>query len=306
MGKIAFLFSGQGAQYPGMGMDFYTHFPTVAALFDAAEAIRPGTLDTMFHGDDQSLRATEHTQPCLYLADLAPALVLEERGLHADGVAGFSLGEWPALAFADAVSLTDGFSLTVQRGLYMGEAARTLSAGMVAVVKLDNHTVEQVCETFPDVYSVNYNCPGQLVVAGRTDILPAFTQKIREVGGMALPLKVSGGFHSPFMDKAAALFAQELAKVTFRVPRMPVYANRTGMAYREDIVSVLSEQINHPVQWEKTIRQMADNGFDTFIETGVGQVLSKLMPRILPGAKVYTASTPAECQRILEEVVHHE
>lgn len=302
MGKIAFVFSGQGAQHPGMGKDLYENNASVRSLFDRAEQMRPGTLAQMFSGNEETLRATENTQPCLYLADLAAAVTLAEAGVHPSGVAGFSLGEMPALAFAGSIDYTDGFALTVRRGELMGEATRKQATAMVAVVKLDNATVEDTCRAYSQVYPVNYNCPGQLVVAGEAAQIADFSQNIRSLGGMALPMKVAGGFHSPFMNECAERFADLLAVTEFVAPAIPVYANRTGAPYGSEIVPILSEQMNHPVLWENTIRHMAEEGFDTFIETGVGNVLSKLIKKTLPDARVYTAETAEDCAKIAEEV----
>lgn len=305
MGKIAFVFSGQGAQHVGMGKDFYDSNASVRALFDAAEAKREGTLAQMFEGDEADLRKTENTQPCLYLADLAPATVLTEMGVRAEAAAGFSLGEFPALAFSGALSPIDCFELTVKRGKIMGAAASTQDAAMVAAVKLDNATVEEVCREFTAVYPVNYNCHGQLVVSGERAQIAEFSAKIKARGGLALPLKVSGGFHSPFMDEAAKEFAAVLENTEFSAPTVHLYANRTGKEYGSDIVSVLSEQMNHPVLWENTIKQMAEDGFDTFIETGVGNVLTKLITKILPAAHVYTADSMEACEKIAKEVLEN-
>lgn len=302
MAKIAFVFSGQGAQHPGMGEDLYNSYGSVKALFDSAEARRRGTLSQMFSGDAETLRATENTQPCLYLADLAPALVLSEAGVTPSGAAGFSLGELPALAFAGAIGLEDCFTLTSCRGRLMGEASRERATSMAAVVKLDNSAVEEICREYSEVYPVNYNSPGQLVVAGAAEEMASFSERIKAAGGRALPLAVAGGFHSPFMNGAAAKFADVLSRTEFSEPRIPVYANYTAAPYEAPVAATLSQQMNHPVLWERTVRRMAEDGFDTFIETGVGVTLSKLISKILPDAKVYSAQTAESCRRIISEV----
>ena len=302
MDKIAFLFSGQGAQHPGMGKDLYENFNEVAELFDKAEALRPGTLAQMFEGDEATLRDTANTQPCLYLADLAAALAVKNAGITPDMVAGFSLGEIPALAFAGAYTPETGFSIACARGRHMAKAAAEAPAGMAAVVKLPNETVEELASHYEHVYPVNYNCTGQLVCAGSTEELPQFYEEVKAAGGRALPLKVGGGFHSPFMTPAVTEFEKDLAGFEITTPSLPIYANLTASPYDANVRETMCAQVNHPVLWEKIILSMAEQGVTTFIETGVGNTLKKLIEKIVPEAKSFAVETKEQLEQVLAEL----
>ncbi|WP_458408270.1 ACP S-malonyltransferase [Anaerotignum sp.] len=302
MGKIAFVFSGQGAQKAGMGKDFYEKNETVKILFDGTEENRKGTLAQCFEGTAEELKETQNTQLCLYLADLAAAIAVAEAGITPDGVAGFSLGEIPALAFAGAYSHLDGFQIACARGKVMAKAAAEYPASMLAVMKLDNTKIEEICRQFKQVYPVNYNAPGQLVVAGAKEEMDDFNKAIREAGGRGMPVAVGGGFHSPFMDEAAKAFAAEIQKFALKQPEITVYSNFTTEPYGENVLELMQNQINHSLRWQESMERMAADGFDTFIEVGVGDTLKKLIKRILPEAKVYSVSNMEEVQKIKEEL----
>ncbi len=286
MGKIAFLFAGQGAQYPGMGKSLCEAGGRVGELFQLAERLRPGTMAQCFSGDAETLVQTANTQPCVFAVDLAAAYALEEAGVHAQGAAGFSLGEMAALTFAEAFSPEDGFSLVCRRGQLMQEAAGKHPGAMAAVLKLEDSAVEELCAKFAHVYPVNYNCKGQLVVAGAEEELEQFCTLAAEAGGRAKKLAVGGGFHSPMMEEAAAQFLQELKKTGVKQPALPVYGNLRAEPYGENREETLAAQMKSPVRWRVTIENMAAAGFDTFIEVGPGKTLSGLVKRILPEAAI--------------------
>ena len=280
MGKIAFVFAGQGAQQPGMGKSFYEGSSAARKIFDAAEAIRPGTLEQCFSGTEEELKQTRVTQPCLFTVALAAAAALEEAGVHADMAAGFSLGELAALTYAGVFSFEEGLKLVTLRGELMQKAAEETESSMAAVLKLTDAEVEALCARFSRVYPVNYNCPGQVSVSGAADEMAKFCEAVKASGGKAVPIRVNGAFHSPFMDAPAASFAEALGKANINAPKIPVYANFTGKAYSPEVLPELSAQMNHPVRWEKSVRGMIEAGADKFLELGAGKTLCGLIKRI--------------------------
>jgi len=305
MGKIAFIFSGQGAQYGGMGKSLYDCSAVAKRIFDGADAFRPGTSKQCFEGTDEELSQTENTQPCLFCVDLAAAAALREEGIEPDMLAGFSLGELAALAFSGAVSYDDGFRLVCRRAFHMARAAKENPAAMAAVLKLSDETVVSLTREFENVCAVNFNCPGQVVVAGEAAALEAFKARVKDMGGKALPLKVSGGFHSPFMASAADAFLEELDRYAITPPSAPLYSNVTAKPYEDDIKSLLARQIKSPVQWRKTVENMIENGADVFIEAGPGKVLSGLVRKISDKARVYSVEDEASLKYTAAEVKAH-
>ncbi len=302
MGKTALLFAGQGAQYPGMGRELYETSAAARTIFDAGEALRPGILELCFAGEKETLSRTEHTQPCLFLTDLAAASALTEAGVGADGVAGFSLGEIAALAFAKVLSFPDAFRLVTLRGERMAEAARTHPGGMAAILRLSDGQVETLAAGFPSVRPVNYNCPGQITCAGSKDELALFCEAARQAGGRAIPLAVSGAFHTPDMAEASDALAKRLSELTVSAPCVPLWANLNARPYPSDadeIRGIVAAQAQNSVRWADTLRRMQADGYDTFIEVGPGKTLSGFTAKTLNGVKIANVSDRASLEAAL-------
>jgi len=302
MGKIAFLFPGQGTQHSGMGRQLYESSKAAKAVFDCADRLRPGTSEQCFSGTAEELSVTENTQPCLYCVDLAAAAALREAGVKADLLAGFSLGELAALTYSGAVTEEDGFKLVCRRGTLMQGATQTVDAAMLAVIKLDDDAVTSLCNGYKNVYAVNYNCPGQVVVSGDKGELESFKLAVKALGGKTMPIKVRGGFHSPFMSKAAKEFTAELTSYTIGPAAIALYSNVTALPYADNFKELLAKQICSPVQWRLTIQNMIEAGADTFIEVGPGKVLSGLVSRISADVRVYNVEDAESLKRTIVEV----
>lgn len=280
MGRIAYVFSGQGDQYPGMGKELAETYQAASIVFGMCDRLRPGTSAQCFEGTEEELKETKNTQPCLFAFELAAIAVLREKGYRPSAVAGFSLGEVAAAAVADIFDYETGFQLVCKRGELMQREAEKFDTSMAAVVKLTPEQVEEICAKYSDVYAVNFNAPGQVSVSGLSSQMKEFSAEVKKAGGRAIPLKVKGAFHSPFMEEAARGFAKELAKVDMKDMAVTLYSNMTAKPYTKDAAGLLSEQICNPVQWEKLIRNMIADGIDTFIEIGPGKTLTNMIKKI--------------------------
>lgn len=296
MGGVAFLFAGQGAQHPAMGVDLIEASPAAARVFALADEVRPGTTEQCRSASKEELSQTENTQPCVFAHDLAVAEALRERGVVPAACAGFSLGEVAALTFAGGLGVRAGFELVCERARLMAAAARRHPGGMRAVIKLDAPQVERLAaQAGAECWPVNYNSPQQTVVAGSPDALHVLDGLVKEAGGRAMRVAVSGAFHSPYMDEAAEGLTAYMAEG--KAPSatgVPVIANMTAEPYPTDLhaaAGVLAGQVCHAVRWVDTLQALRDQGIDTFVEVGPGKTLTGLVKRTLSGVRTLSCET---------------
>ncbi len=288
MGKIAFVFPGQGAQAVGMGKDAYESSPVAKATYDRAdEALGYSISKLSFEGPEEELRQTANTQPALLATSVALLEMYKERGLKPDYVAGHSLGEYSALVAAGVLEFSDAVKLVRARGLYMEQAVPGGQGAMAAVLGAERAALQALCADIAAAGTVvelaNVNCPGQIVVSGSADGVAAVVERGKEAGAKrVIPLDVSGPFHSSLMQPAADKLAEALAQAEFRDAAVPVVANVhakpviSGAELRE----LLVKQVVSPVQWEDTIAYLIEQGVDTFVEIGSGTVLAGLIKKI--------------------------
>jgi [acyl-carrier-protein] S-malonyltransferase len=284
--KTAFLFPGQGSQYVGMGKELCDHFPAAKTVFERAEA-RLGReyIDVIFSGPEEKLRETRFTQVSLFIVSMAAHAVLRSVDRRADVMAGHSLGEYSALCAAGAFDLETGLDLVKARGQAIGEAAEKVPGTMAALIGLDRTVVDDICSRASAkgiCQPVNFNCPGQIVVAGGVEAVEEAVKLAHAAGSpKSLRLNVSGAFHSTLMKPAADKMANVLAAAKIVAPAVPVVTNVDAQWTQEpqQIREKLVRQIDHAVLWEDTLKGMIGAGVETFIEIGPGRVLSGLLRR---------------------------
>ena len=281
--KTAYVFPGQGSQFSGMGKDLYESSPKAKALFEKANEILGFDISSiMFGGTDDQLKETKVTQPAVFLHSVISALCLPD--FKPDMVAGHSLGEFSALAAAGAIEFEDALRLVAIRAREMQLCCDKVPGTMAAIIGLEDKVVEDTCSQIDGlVIPANYNSDGQVVISGEKAAVEAACAKFLEAGAKrALPLSVSGAFHSPLMEPARAALARAIEATTFKEPACPVYQNVTALPHTDpdEIKDNLLKQLTSPVRWSQTVRNMRKDGAEEFIELGPGTVLQGLIKRI--------------------------
>ena len=281
----AYVFPGQGSQFPGMGKDLYENNSEAKAMFDKANEILGFDIaDIMFNGTEEDLKQTKVTQPAVFLYSVALAKSLGDE-FKPDMTAGHSLGEFSALVAAGALSFEEGLKLVAARASAMQKACEMTPSTMAAVLKLSDEAVEEICANIKDgiVVAANYNCPGQVVISGEEAAIDTACQKLLEAGAKrALKLKVGGAFHSPLMEPAREELAAAIEKAEFKTPTCPIYQNVTAQAETNpDIIKEnLVAQLTAPVRWTQSVMNMINDGATSFTEVGPGSVLQGLVSKI--------------------------
>ena len=277
----AYVFPGQGAQFPGMGKDLYESNAVARELMDKANEVLGFRLtDIMFSGIAEELQQTKVTQPAVFVYSVAQALSQGE-AFQPDMVAGHSLGEFSALVASGCLRFEDGLRLVYARAMAMQACCDAVPGTMAAIIKLDDSTIEHICEeTEGLVVAANYNCPGQVVISGEKEAVMAACEKMKEAGAKrALPLQVGGAFHSPLMEPARKQLAEAIEATTFHTPICPIYQNVDARPHTDtdDIKQNLLLQLTSPVRWTDSVMQMKADGMTEFEECGPGQVLTGLI-----------------------------
>ncbi len=293
--KKAYVFPGQGAQYPGMGKELYDNYPLAKEMMNKAnEILGFDILKIMFEGTEQDLMQTKVTQPAIFIHSVTLANILSDK-FNPDMVAGHSLGEFSALVAAKSMTYEDGLKLVFARAMAMQKACEMQPSTMAAVIGLDESTVEEVLSNITDeiVVPANYNTIGQIVISGSMKGIELAMEKLKAAGAKrVLPLKVGGAFHSPLMEPARLELETAIDKTPFQTPICPIYQNVSALPSTDpmQIKQNLIKQLTSPVRWTQTIKNMINDGAREFIEVGPGNVLQGLIKKISSDINAYSAT----------------
>ncbi len=301
MGKTAFIFPGQGAQYCGMGQDFYENTRTGRRIFDRASELLGFSVPELVFEKNDRLDITEYTQAAMVTTCAAILKVMEENGYHADVTAGLSLGEYASLIAANAMSVEDAILTVRKRGILMQEAVPAGIGGMSAVLGMNADQINKIVDNLENVQVANYNCPGQIVISGKLEAVLMASEKLKEAGAKrVIPLNVSGPFHSYLLADAGKKLGEFLEKVTIKKPEIPYAANVTAQYVTEEekIKPLLEKQVSSSVRWQQSVEYMIADGVDRFVEIGPGKTLSGFVKKISRDVEILNVEKLSDLEKL--------
>ncbi|MDD3184733.1 MAG: ACP S-malonyltransferase [Anaerostipes sp.] len=304
MGKVVFMFPGQGAQYVGMAKDFYDTFNHSKEVFDAADKVLDIDVKALCFEENEDINITEYTQAAMVTASVAILREIEARGVKPDMTAGLSLGEYCALVASEVMSFEDAVKTVRQRGILMQDTVPAGEGAMAAVLGMKKEPIEEVLSNIEGIVSIaNYNCPGQIVISGETKAVEEASAALKEAGARrVLPLKVSGPFHSGMLQPAGEKLLEVLADVEVKDPKVPYVSNTTAqmVTSKDQVKELLGRQVYSSVCWEQSIEMMIEEGADTFIEIGPGRTLSGFMRKINRNVTVINIEKVEDLEKLKE------
>ena len=305
MSKIAFIYPGQGAQKAGMGKDFYENSELAKAIYDKATELLQIDMKALCFEENDKLDLTEYTQAAMVTTCLAMTKVLEEKGLKPDVTAGLSLGEYCAISVAGGMKEMDAVKLVRKRGILMQNTVPKGEGAMAAILGMEAGAIENVIKDIEDVTVANYNCPGQIVITGKTAAVEEAAEALKNAGAKrAVMLNVSGPFHSPMLESAGEELRKEMEAMEFSELKLPYVTNVTA-EYINDISEtkeLLAKQVSASVRWQESMEKMIADGVDTFVEIGPGKTLNGFLRKIDHNVKVYNINTWDDVDQVVSEL----